>query len=392
MTPENNPSLPNRFVPESTRFVIRLADGDDGTLGVVYPEHGPVRFARGSYGIRVLESELRAPSHATSNDPCVSFDETLYREMTLTPRDDDGDDIVDWLYGRVTGEQYVWDADFGFYQEFRGTFEATPDRTPPALVPRRPIVDAHVLDGIGFGVTEPLRQEVTARLRTSTGAVVELLTEGDPLWPEFHWPYLDPIPFGVTYTLELDRPLEDMAGNVAPADPVMVQTMANPGVLAEDGFEGPVNARLTGSADIVTSVGTTGAITGTRSLLVAPSSRVTMRVPVSPGETTMRMSVRILHDPAGELSLYLDVRSPLLQSAAPDFWTQAYDADWTGTLEETGDARWPQVSGIFEVQASLPPDTTDFVYLDITVFGGEQCAHFGLPRLGALLIDDVRVE
>jgi hypothetical protein len=192
------------------------------------------------------------------------------------------------------------------------------------------------------------------------------------------------LPFDASLRIEIDPEPRDLAGLVVESVPTTAQTMPDPGLLAEDGFESDPVARL-GGGTVVTGVGTLPAITGARSLLIRPGGALTMRIPLAVGDTHLRFRGRPLFREPGRSGC----SSHGMRAGAPggSVWP-IYPPGGYEPEEVTGDEFWGAAGPIEDVELILPPGLSGDLAFDV----------YALPLWAppcpetALLIDDLRAE
>jgi hypothetical protein len=176
---------------------------------------------------------------------------------------------------------------------------------PDATLPVAPMPSAGGLNGIWFGLSEPLVPSASA---TATGPLGEL-----PLAPILENDYVvgfsSPVfqPFGAELHVSFDG--SDLAQVGAPL-PLVITTGEDFGVLSQDGFESGSLSGVSGAAEIVDGLGAEPAITGSKMLLVQPGSPVHIRLQRSGTETTIAMKTRALsycYSPLGDVSFHAGV-------------------------------------------------------------------------------------
>jgi hypothetical protein len=161
-------------------------------------------------------------------------------------------------------------------------------------------------------------------------------------------------------------------------------TLSDPGVFAQDGFEGPLMAVIeTGAPAIVTGFGNVMAISGAHSLWLAPGDAVTFHLRRAAAENTVRFSARTFGTD-GIPGFGVDIRAGVVggQQAA----ALASEPTLSSTVD-TGDTQWPVASGVGSYALTLSDAGPD-VLLRISPY---LCDGFCPPSV-ALLIDDLVLE
>jgi hypothetical protein len=266
---------------------------------------------------------------------------------------------------------------------FTATLVGVIDHTGPglALFPSD-VAELHPLDLQGVGVNELLPVGTSARLVAPDGTVVPLvsLPVGSVAGMSGFQLDKNALSFATTYRLEVLPSAVDLAGNPAAVLP-LVTTRQGPGLFAQDGFEGPVEALLGGKVT-VTDATVQAVPTGTRAIRFAPSSseretwscedRFTARLSVPPGAKSVKMNV-------------LPVKTNSVAPAAP-FGAGLRLATPNGAVWLSKGFWSPPTNGT-KVEFPLPEEVGNEVIFDLyrpcyaPAFGGE-----------GLILDDLRVE
>jgi hypothetical protein len=373
-------------LPDSERLVLRLDDAPNGTVDAIWgADVGSYvkTFTRTEKGLSMqgalgLFVEPQEPDSFNTNIVVRTMD------LVLIDRDDDGE--VDAVEGTGAGEFHQNLSDGEHVQPFTVELRGDLDATPPVLAIEGDTAALNVLGTLHIVTSEPLDPATTAVLSYGdTRIVLEQGPGADPYARSFGANTL--LPFDTDLRIEFDPPPRDLAGLASENVPTTVRTMAAPGLFSEDGFEGELVA-VTRGAEVVAGVGTLPAITGTRSLLIEPGDTLTMRIPLTGGETHLRFESRILTD--GDDSPYctgISLRAgfpglPDGKNVVGLYVLLPSDFD-----ENTGDTTWPKASPITSVEHDLPAGAA-----------GEVIVDFFVPNLvapcpkTAMLIDDLRAE
>jgi hypothetical protein len=375
-------------LPDSERLVLHLADAPSGSVTAVWgasigSDSGS--FERTDTGLSLrgsvaLQVEAMEPF---TFDATVSFESV---DLVLLDGDEDGE--VDAVEGTGSGTFSHVVGDVQQDLPFTVTFSGTPDTTPPEIAIDGNPDSLNVLDRFRIVASEPLHPDTKAVLWYRDSRIVLEPFPGDGTYVRsFATGAI--LPFGTELRVEFEPAARDMAGLSSENPPMLVQTMAGPGVFAEDGFEGEL-AAVSGGAEVVTGVGTLPAIAGTRSLLVEPGDTLTMRVPLIGGETHLRFQVRMLSDGSGYGGCsQLGVRAgfPGLDAASDVREISVLSPD--GPDENTGDEVWIAAGPIFDVELALPAGVAGEVIFDVfpeARLPGPPCS------TAAMLIDDLRAE
>lgn len=280
-------------LPRAERLTLRLDEAPDGSVVAVWgtgaststttlERAGSVLALRESVWADIPDGPDRPPGDVLHLDSA---------DLTLIDADRDGEPEA------VRG---IGDCEYTYYLLSSGqrlsctfTLEGTPDVTPPEFTIEGDPARLHVLERLRVLASEPLDPATKILLWHGTSLIpVVSIPAGEPYVWEFRSGEI--LPFGAELRIQFDPPPRDLAGLEAASVPTTVQTLPDPGMFAEDGFEGGVVGILEG-AEIVTGVGSLPAIAGARSLLVeSPRDRALFRIPVTGGETIVRFRARVL--------------------------------------------------------------------------------------------------
>jgi hypothetical protein len=303
-------------------------------------------------------------------------------ELTLQASDETGDGVADGIAGSGKARGNFILGDQGFTAELSFTLQGVPDSTKPSLLaPSNP----HPLDGTRLRTTEPVALSSSVTLTPSgAGGASEPLTgytATDGAFGTFSSPRI--LPFGSTWKLSAT------GGDLAnlPFDSAALPSLAvlaDPGVFAEDGFEGTPAVTLTGNANIVTSVGTLPAITGSKSLFVPSGSSATLHLARPIGANSVHFTGRVLTTVSGATVGGPDVEAGVIGGSLRVRPTQALPSTPTTS---TNDSKWLYAGPAQEITLPLTESGTD-VAIRVTSLG---CMGI-CPPAGAFLIDDLRVE
>jgi len=202
---------------------------------------------------------------------------------------------ADGCVGSGTGVYNYQYTDLIYRKDFTVTLTGVVDKVGPAFSPIIP--ENHPLSFIGVWADEVMPAGTTADLLHGTDVLFRLKAmsslgnvgvsgfsvEGKAL------------AFGATYTLRFLPAAVDLAGNPATAAPSFT-TLADPGLFAQDGFEGPLNAYLRGNVTVVDR-SMVPIPTGSKALTIPPASGssnctigFTVRLAVPAGATAIKFS------------------------------------------------------------------------------------------------------
>jgi hypothetical protein len=295
-------------------------------------------------------------------------------EVTVSPVDDDGDGIADGfaatLRGKTLGSRGgdVTSDPTDFVLALQGSR----DETAPQLLPlRQNPLRLHPLDDCSLWASEPLSADTRLSLvgepelplitlprsRSTHGALLEF-SAGRLGWFSREW------------LLEIDG--SDLSGKPL-RESRTIRTLSDPGVFAEDGFEGPLLA--SGSFRAVEE----NAIAGMQSLEPTTFEGVTLHLARN-GRDTVRFSVREeRHAIDDQVESYVGLRARALVVGTQDIVTYAGPH---GVFEGAG------LGPVIEVELPLEAEGDDvIVHFD---WDWEACTGY-CETLG-LVIDELRME
>ena len=287
---------------------------------------------------------------------------------------------------------------------FTATMTGVVDRTGPqfSIVPAG---DLHPLSFAGVAVDEVLPTDTTGALE-ATGTLLALT--GLPANSAIGFSaFLLPgaslaqpskaLAFATKYTLRVLPQPVDLVGNLATGLPSF-STLADPGLFAQDGFEGPVKAYMAGSLAIADSA-TLPIPAGKKALAIPPSgysdpcpTRFTARMAVAAGATTVKFSTLSYSALTGypgmtSLSYIFTVAIPngnLLSTYDTNLRTGPLPSPWTGDLPGSTSNAYGDLQ---EASLALPSGANGEILFDIMRI----CAQPAGPAPG-LIIDNLRVE
>jgi hypothetical protein len=382
------PGTPTYGVTTSERLLLRLDGARNGSVAAIWS--ASINSASSTLEGTETGISLRVPVELSvdSPEPDTYEASVTFESLSLSLIDGDEDGQVDGLEGTGSGTFSHVLGDVQFDHPFTVTLTGIPDQTPPELVIEGDPEALNVLDRLRIVASEPLHPDTRAVLRHGDTRILMDRSPGDDTYVRsFTTGVL--LPFGTELSIQIDPAPTDLAGLVSESVPTSVRTMAGPGIFAEDGFEGDLAAVLGGAA-VVPGVGTVPAIAGARSLLVEPGDRLTMRVPLTGGETHLRFQVRVLAGDFGNTGCsQTELRAgfPGLDPASDVHDVHIPPAEGPG--EATGDERWAVASPVINVELALPARAAG----ELIFNAYEQPRMPGLPCPDqAFLIDDLRAE
>jgi hypothetical protein len=267
---------------------------------------------------------------------------------------------------------------------FTATLEGHLDTEPPTLlVPKGP------LDPMGearFVASEPLR-ESGASLIGDVGDVFVLGAQPQDGLPDVTTSFIRSplmLNWGSTYEITTEA-LTDLAGNVGDKAPrPSIMTLPEPPLAAEDGFESVTTATF-GGAQVLTA-GPLAPLAGAKSLMLPANGSFAVRLPIQPGDSHVRGTVRFTSPLPATVAVGGEMRAGVpgrevsvvqLPSSVPIDVT-------IGTGEGT-----ISFSAIQTIEVPIPAGATDEVSFEIVMRRGP-CP--GPPSSASLLLDDLRVE
>jgi hypothetical protein len=276
------------------------------------------------------------------------------------------------------------------------TMVGVPDTTGPQLSVV-PSGEVHPLALTGIVADELLPTGTTAALDAAgtSLALVSAMSSGAPGISAFSLPD-KALAFGATYSLRVEPDAVDLVGNKTAALPSFA-TLPDPGLFAQDGFEGPIQAYMTGFAAIASGAAppipagaTAVAVPPVDSITKCPA-RFTARLAVPTGAANVRFAFMVYRSKSGwgypSLLYHCAVAVPT--GAAVATWdsqltTTPLPKPWTGDppgsdLYTYGD--------LLEAEMPLPPGAGNEVMFDVV----RTCAEPGGPPPG-IIIDSLRVE
>ncbi len=324
----------------------------------------------------------------------------LYRSLT---------DSISFSYGnlkiRPTGNTCTATAD-GIYsgrsddvyftKSFTATLQGVPDRAGPILQ-WLPGASVHPLRFSGVTVDELMPAGTTAVLRASPDVLVEIPPRrgGDnSVGVSGFLLGRKALAFGKTYSLEIRPVAVDLAGNPADELPALITTL-DPGLFAQDGFEGPVKVLMTGSQPIIADSTSLPVPTGKKALAIPPASGTcsagaTFRLAATSAAKAVKFSSLTYHlkndDLAGGFAFTTAVpHGELLQNNSGAAKSTVLPKPWTGDLPGSTTYTFGDLK---EVTLPVPSGVSDEIIFDIQMIA---CGTGASPFHG-LIIDDLRVE
>ena len=198
--------------------------------------------------------------------------------------------------------------------------------------------------------------------------------------------------FGATYQMKISSGTVDLAGNATGVLP-SITTLADPGMFAQDGFEGEVLATMTGNISIV-SKDAFPVASGNRALQFpsAPAlcgQRFTAQLSVPTGATTLQFSALATWPKTRSQATFTGSVQVAVPNGAvnsyswPEIASTALASPWTGALPGSSDNSY---GDLMQMQIPLPAGTNGEIIFDVL----QPC--YDPPYLGdGLIIDDLRI-
>lgn len=370
-------------LPETQGLLLRLDDAADGSVVAVLAEGNfatSAAFARKGERLSLRESVQLSitPAGNGYSDARLTFD-----ALDLVPIDNDGDGTADAVEGSGSGDFSQLMGDVEQLAAFTVQISGGLDDYAPYM--SYPVTDRiHVLDGLRVYANEPLQPISTAKgVAGGTAIPLEMLPAGAPYVTEFRSTSI--LPFATEVGVLFEDELRDLAGHEIELGLERMETIPDPGLFTEDGFEGALPAVSSG-VEVVTGIGSLPALSGAQSVLIGESyGNLTMRVPLQEGDTHLRFEARVLHE-AGEVPGCAQRRLRLGFPALDKI--EEHAPVWNlGAEQETGDERWVSAGPLATMEFALPEGAGSEVIFDIE----RQHADDRCPA-AALLIDDLRAE
>jgi hypothetical protein len=304
----------------------------------------------------------------------------------------------------ASGTYYQVQGDAIYSRGFTATMTGVVDRTGPQCT-IAPTGDLHPLSFAGVMVNEVLPTGTTAALdATGTSLALTGLTSDNTLGVSgFLLPGTSlampnkALAFATMYNLRVLPQPVDLAGNLATSLPSF-STLADPGLFAQDGFEGPLNAYIDGSV-ATTDSASLPIPAGSKAIAIPPfgyssacSARFTVRMAVGAGATTVKFSTLSYRSLTGfsitnPYAYMFTVAVPngdLLRTYDINLKTSPLPKPWTGDLPGSTTNVYGDLQ---EAELALPSGASGEILFDIY----RLCAEPVSPAPG-LIIDNLRVE
>lgn len=387
---------PGSELSESERFLMHLDGAANSSVAALFMSRGGTSSAElardGSHIILREPVALPVTYRSGTSDAYVNFD-----ALELEVIDRDGDGSADAVKGSGRGSFTFLVGSSEYREQFTARLNGERDDDAPRLYLRSidgfPVLYGllPVMDGLTLQADKLLQPVSTAHISFGDGtlAPLEMLPAGASYVTSFHTRAI--LPFDTEISVQFEPGLQDLAGIGFEDGLEPLLTMPDPGLFAEDGFEGEL-AAASSDVELVTGFGGLPAISGTRSLLVADNwSRLTMRVPLEEGDTHLRFQARALYEyESGSefdcLAGNLRVGFPALDQIVT--LTPAWNRD---IKEDTGDGDLPIATPVTTVELALPEGAGSELIFDISN-PPEEGPDGSFCLTAGLLIDDLRAE
>jgi hypothetical protein len=342
-----------------------------------------------SYGLGADMADIALPSPGGCGSQGFSM-----TQLALRGTDANGDRIAEALSGSGAGSGLDVVGDQGYAFPFTFELSGTPDVTAPHLLVPADVLNP--LDVVSLPASEPLALASQLNLEgtTSVSLDAEASPQGIPgvssaAVAGFTTSHI--LPFSGSWSIVGNAP--DLAG--LPLDPpAPVTTLADPGLFAEDGFEGAaLAAATTGDVRVVTGVGALPALSGTQSLFAAPGASVTLHLARPAGTWTVRFAARALAPAPASSSASPQYDSvPSVRAGVVGGTSRPYATSVAaGDAAATGDPTWVSAGPLGDV--TIPIDEVgDDIVVRIAPRSSNGCVGLCPPPAPAWLIDDLRIE
>ncbi|HET9958376.1 MAG TPA: hypothetical protein VFQ61_27965, partial [Polyangiaceae bacterium] len=349
---------------------LSLIAGRDGLVDV-----GELEEATGPSPDYTLVGPLTFP---TRGDCALEWMDV--KELVLRALDEDADGTPDAIEGEGKATSAVVRGDVVSTVQLSFVLRGHPDaQSPTLLMP----LEHHPLDLVNLPASEPIALSSVVGLNLTTGARAVPL-QGKPVeevaFSAFSAP--DILDFGSRW--RVSPGLQDLAGlRLDSNTPQIISVLADPGEFAQDGFEAAPVAHLTGSAQIVTGVGSVPALSGQRSLFVPEGSTATLHLRRAAREPNLRFTAR-------SFSIY-DANPRNVPIDIGVIWgKQRFRAEYlsgNSDFTATGDSKWSSAGPSREYSVAIGETGSDV----IVRVAPRVCETGMCPPPQAWLVDDVRL-
>jgi hypothetical protein len=355
-----------------TLSVLEIVHGFEAIVGQDGEMDGArVALANGSYVI----DPIAVPTKCSGSIVAMAG-------VTLLGADTNGDGAVDQISGTANAQASVTQGDQIFTVPVHVELVGAPDASKPTLK----VPDTfNPLFAPTFSASEPLAEEASlylvggdklplAHVPQTSSTNADSLAAVINFWTDAILP--------LSGTWQVEGSATDLAGHPL-VNVGSVQSLADPGLSPQDGFEGPLVAAIEAQGvSVVNAVGNVTAITGSHSLWVLPSGSLTFHLKRAAAEKSLSMSMRVFsHEEFASIFTYFRVgvvggKQVVMPTLPP-----------TGATMASGDATWSRVSQVIKLSVPLTESGSDVLFSLRSVFCGGLC-----PPEGALMIDDLKLE
>jgi hypothetical protein len=302
-----------------------------------------------------------------------------FHSLTLTASDPNADGIADRIEGTAAAQLEISCGDCVHDDDVALTLTGQPDGTPPRL--NVPSVPVNPLDALDFAVSEPLQSVQLALAGTNKIAIdtPSIAADGSSTWL-VDFPFPQVLPFSGRW--QVTGSGQDFANHALDLSGSVLTTLDDPGVLAQDGFEGTLNALLTGDAAFVDVASGLPIPHGKQALFVPPNGSATLHLMRLPSQHQLTATV-------------VDLTNDLQNGPFGVFVAGVVGGSERSTLQwrdsalrkPTGNAAWTQAGAAVTASASLGDGGTDVVIR----LSPSSCLGPCGPG-AALLIDDLQIQ
>ena len=327
---------------------------------------------------RLTETGQEYTSVEAMEAPRVSSCEVVdarIETMAFRALDADGDGRADRLSGSGMGYARLGGNDIVFGATFSFVLSGTPDETPPTWVEPG---ELKPLDVLSVSTSEPVT--MTSRVVLEGEPRIELLPVRDLNGVVAAFESEIIVPFSTEWTLTGNG--RDLAR--LPLHGLTVRSLPDPGIFAEDGFEGDsFNALIEGKGEVISAVGNLAALSGNKSLYLDPRVPVTFHLKRPEGASSVRFLARALGQHESFTEGWM-ARVGVIGGVERSPQREVVELE---PAKATGDSKWPAAGPLKEYTYALGEEGNDVV-LRLWTFVSVPS---GVGPQG-LLVDDVRVE
>ncbi len=335
--------------------------------------------------VQIVDGAYVARSFNLLTGGC-NTDRLFVDELRLEGIDNDGDGEADRLEATVTLDQVkILALDTYAFATVTIQLTAVPDQSSPKLILPNDIDAWFPPTPFGVNASEPL--DPTAKLTLTGTSTVPLpaIPASDPLVarPAAKFGTSEILPFGGTW--QLDATGKDLAGHdLKVGPPIIFKTLPDPGVQAQDGFEGALSGVIGSAPSIVTGFGMIPALSGEHSLWIDPNHGVAFRLQRAGSQNHVHFVARSFFAKSGNT---INASASVIGGTQLVAFTRPTAPD--STTSATGDEQLPWASDAVQLDAVLDDPGTDVV-LSIS---GSGCPNvFQCPPPTAFMIDDLKID